>query len=209
MSNKLGASHAVKKRGIKVVWHFTRRQNLESILEHGLISRQELEENNYGAKFSDEVRCDGHEDAICASISFPNYKMFYPKRLEFPNDDWVIIALCPSVLWKKDCGFCIDNAANAKMAKIPLQTKKSMQSFEGMFAEIEEKPTRADLGLKDLCTTNPQAEVLIFDRIEPEYIMAIICKNNKVKNELCNLFPNEDIQPAPTLYRPRFDYANW
>jgi len=141
--------NAVKKRDIKVVWHFTRRENLAGIIQHGLISRLELEKNKCKAIFTDDVRLDGHEDAICGSITFPNYKMFYRLRKDYPDDEWVVIALCSSMLWEKDCGFCIENAAKSKMAMIPLQTKKSLQSFNDMFAEIEGKPSRAELGLED------------------------------------------------------------
>ena len=72
------------ERNIETLVHFTRVENLSSILQNGLLSRKALEilEETRGQQFlfNDRKRKDGHKDAICLSISFPNYQMFYPIR---------------------------------------------------------------------------------------------------------------------------------
>jgi hypothetical protein len=68
------------ERDIETLVHFTRVENLSSILQNGLLSRKALETSGQQFLFNDPDRIDGHKEAICLSISFPNYKMFYPIR---------------------------------------------------------------------------------------------------------------------------------
>lgn len=77
--------------GIEVLVHFTHIANLNSILQHGLLGRAQLESMSWlePPKYNDTYRLDGQREAICLSISFPNYKMFY--KYSFNNrSDWVV-----------------------------------------------------------------------------------------------------------------------
>jgi hypothetical protein len=101
------------QRNITHLCHFTRLENLESILKNGICSKKELINNKAQFVFNDESRLDGYPNAISTSISFPNYTCFYGMRKRSnAESDWVVILLKPSVLWEKECVFFISNAAS-------------------------------------------------------------------------------------------------
>lgn len=147
----------VEAKGINFVWHFTRLSNLPGILANGLINRVQLTFSGMPWEFNDQHRIDGQQDSICCSIAHPNYKMFYRLRQENPETEWVVIGLKPSVLWEKDCAFCVSNAASNEVTAIPIQNRKGPAAFNRLFEEFPGKPTRAELGISNDCPTNPQA----------------------------------------------------
>ena len=67
----------VKSREIDYLFHFTQLQNLESILEHGLLSRNSMERVGAVGEINDPYRFNGQLGAISCSIWSPNYKLFY------------------------------------------------------------------------------------------------------------------------------------
>lgn len=94
------------ERDITLLCHFTRIENLHSILQQGLLGRNLLETRRQQFLFNDHDRVDGHKEAICLSISFPNYQMFYSireekKETQEANDSqWVVLLLDAKVLWE-------------------------------------------------------------------------------------------------------------
>lgn len=64
----------IQQRNIRSLFHFTHSDNLTSILDNGLMSRSELDNENNEYNYNDEERIDGHPDAICLSVSYPNAK---------------------------------------------------------------------------------------------------------------------------------------
>ncbi|BCL69838.1 hypothetical protein TUMSATVNIG1_17930 [Vibrio nigripulchritudo] len=199
----------VKDRGIKYLWHFTKLENLESILENGLIPRSDLEALNANVSYNDEHRYDGQKSANCLSLGHPNYKMFYKLRQDDTNQEWVVIAIKPEVLWIKDCAFCRDNAASNDMTAIPVQKRKGVDAFREMFAAYAGKPDRKTLDLPDDCPTNPQAEILAFGVIEPEYIIGAITPGKSLETKLKEKYPNFDFLYHRAYYSARKDYEYW
>ncbi|MBS6212229.1 MAG: DUF4433 domain-containing protein, partial [Proteus hauseri] len=55
----------VQQRNITRLFHFTHRNNLSSIINNGLMSREALNNMNTGYRHNDDLRIDGHLDAIC------------------------------------------------------------------------------------------------------------------------------------------------
>ena len=51
---------------------------------------------------------------------------------------------------------------------------KNVAAFSSMFAEVEGKPSRATMRQPDNYTTDPEAEVLVFDQIERRHILMIL-----------------------------------
>lgn len=204
-----GMKKSVKAREIKYVWHFTRLGNLESIIEHGLISRKKAECLTEPPTFNDSYRLDGEEAAICCSISHPNYKMFWGLRKENPDEEWIVLACKPKILWKMDCAFCVENAASKEVTCIPIADRKGDVAFEKMFDEIDGKPSRKELDLPAKCPTNPQAEVLVFDDIQKKYLIAAICQTKKQAKELANEYKKFDFGYTQALFSARKDYKHW
>jgi hypothetical protein len=199
----------VRERQIKYVWHFTRLSNLESIIEYGLISRQKVECLENPPTFNDQYRFDGEKAAVCCSIGHPNYKMFWRLRHDYPDEEWIVLACRPEILWEKDCAFCVENAASNDVACIPIEDRKGVAAFERMFDEIGGKPARKTLELPPSCPTNPQAEILVFDDIEKEYLVAAICETKKQAKRLADEYPDFDFGYARGLFSARKDFKHW
>lgn len=200
---------AVEKRKIKFVWHFTRLENLDSILLNGLVPRAILEAQSTSAIYNDAYRLDGEKAANCLSIGHPNYKMFFSLRQHNPQQEWVVLACKPSILWLKDCAFCYENAASSNVKAIPLASRKGLGAFEKLFSPADGKPCRTDLKLPDDCPTNPQAEVLVFDIIEPKYILGAVCQSSSRRDELKAKYPNFGFLYHKSLFSARMDYSHW
>ncbi|MCK0512798.1 DUF4433 domain-containing protein [Aromatoleum buckelii] len=161
-------------RGVEHVVHFTRAENLPSILQHGLYGRNSLKTAGIQTAVNDYYRFDYLPDAICCSISFPNYKMFYRLRQENPGTDWVVLRVKPQVLWEKNCVFCVENAATRAVAQTPLQQRIGLDALQRLFSDIDTAPPRSELRIPDFYPTHPQAEVLIMDKIEPDMILDVL-----------------------------------
>ncbi len=199
----------VQDRDIEYVIHFTRLDNLPSIMERGLIPRSQLEAEGIDVTFNDDERIDECPNATCFSIAFPNYKMFWACRKEFSGIDWVVLIIDASVLWEKDCAFCHENAASNDVTCIPLSDRKGSDAFNSLYEEISGKPTRKELGISDRAPTNPQAEVLVFDVIDPELIVEVIVENRAMANKTNKLYPNMEAQVDKRFFNARKDYKHW
>lgn len=200
---------AVKSRGISCLVHFTRFENLDSILTNGIIPRGILESSNMIFSYNDDVRIDGYKNANCLSISFPNYRMFYSLRMQNPNQEWVIIGVKPEVLWLKNCAFCHENAASNAVTNIQIQDRIGINAFNRMFDNVYGKPDRSAINLPSSFPTNPQAEVLVFDKIEPSYIFGVACYSEYIRSFLKVNYPNFDFYHKKDLYSYRADYRHW
>lgn len=168
--------------------HFTRATNLPSIIEHGLYPIGRKDERGINPQINDRMRLDGHLDGTSLSIGFPNYRMFFKYRQENPLVEWVVLGISASVLWEKNCAFCCHNAADTRISNQPLQNLRTVNAMQGMFAEMEGLPTRQDQRLKSFDPTDGQAEIMVFDVIEPELILGVVFQNEaalKASKDVC------------------------
>ena len=206
----------VTKRKIEYLVHFTRVENLPSILEKGLMGRSLLKFNNLDTLMNDNLRLDNVKDAVSTSISFPNYRMFFSLQKQNPTADWAVIKIKPSVLWELDCAFCYSNAAGRASRAVPLDDRRSPEAFEKMFDESLADLARQTLNIPDHYTTDPQAEVLVLEAVNPKYILSI-CFDEKAK---INNFPkiasfispyvsSVNFDHDPLMFSPRRDYQHW
>ena len=199
----------IQTREIPYLIHFTQLVNLESILANGILTRDHASANQLNYAYNDELRLDNHTDASCFSIGFPNYKMFFPLRKQTDDEAWVVLALHPKLLLEKDCAFYPTNAASSSVRHLDPNTLKGAQALEDMFSEIEGKPSRADLKIANHITTDPQAEVLVFDQIEPHYIGGIATASQNLANTLKARYSGYDIQRVSGFFSARKDYQHW
>ena len=123
--------------------------------------------------------------------------------------EWVVLSIHPSVLWLKDCAFCIENAASNSVRFIPIDQRKGRRAFSQLFENREGWPQREDTGIPMNYTTNPQAEVLVFDVIEPNFIQSVNFKNIHRYNEFKLQYPNINSMLDRSVFDARFDYAAW
>ncbi len=198
----------IQRRGIKSLYHFTRAENLPYIYEFGLIPRSSIIELGLPCTYNDDYRYDGCEDAICTSIEFPNYKLFYSLRKK-NNCEWAVIRISADILLNLDCAFCSINAGDSRMYSQGIRNLKSKSDFEMMFDELPGGPTRGTLGIPDNYPTNPQAEVLIFDAIPTSYFESVYFDNREVLNYYKNDLPTMNGKINNKYFSYRCDWNFW
>lgn len=189
--------HIVAQRGIERLVHFTRVENLASIMQNGIIPISHAPQRQITPTVNDPYRWDGHTDASCLSITRPNHQMFYGLRCDNPQTEWVVLSLRPSLLWEKLCAFCCHNAADGTMSSQPLHQLQNIAALSGMFDEIPDFPSRQDQRLQPYDTTDVQAEVLVFDTIEPHYIVGAAFNKQAVKAAYENLLVGRSVDLNP------------
>ena len=214
-ANKEIIKQEIKKRDIRHLYHFTRASNLESILNYGILPRTTLDNNSIKYEYNDAGRFDRCEDAVCTSIEFPNYRMFYKSRMSSPNTDWVVIELDSKILYESDCAFCWMNAGDSRISSVRIEERKTCTAFKELFdnrAGFHERDSR--LNASD--PTNPQAEVLIFSSIPVDYIKNIyFCDEDtaykyiSLVNILSKMAEKEMVHVWSYLFKYRVDYENW
>lgn len=170
----------LKDRKIRVLLHFAQLENLPSILENGLKTKDELDET---AKCNDQHRLDNHTDTISVSIHHPNDAMFYKYRQQNTSADWCVLGIKSDILLEKDALFCKRNAASASISSKSENELRMASSLEGMFDEIPDFPSREEQHLKSFDPTDVQAEILIKGNIEAEDIFSIVFTSRQAKKD--------------------------
>ena len=218
----------IRGRGVTGLGHFTRLKNLESILRHGLLPRGTLDQMGAEYVANDELRLD-RVNGVCLSISFPNYKLFYRFRKKFSGEDWIIIVLSTEVIERKACVFNPSNAASGAMARIEEERRMQMDALQEMFydrgvdygdasAGAGRPMLREALGLPEEFTTDPQAEVVVIEPIEPELFGEVIfdcddtLRNRQILNEYSQRFGlrwKDRLLPRRSAFTYRHDYKYW
>lgn len=205
--NQREIKNFIESRGIITLTHFTHIDNLESILNYGLLSLDDMKIRKMTYNYNDELRLEGKSNATCLSISFPNYKMFFKYRYQ-KQGEWCVLALDPKILYEKECLFCISNAASSS----ELSRKDSLRSNVSGLKKLFYDPNfyRDSVNLPTRYTTDPQAEVLVLNSIEPNYINSIhFDRKHKGAKEFIDKFPHINFYISPKAFSYRYDYANW
>lgn len=196
----------IRQRGIMHLMHFTRVDNLQSILEYGLIPRAFLNEEH--AAFNDSYRFDNCENAVCTTIEFPNYKMFYQLRCDNPDTQWAVLRLDAQILTDFDCAFCQVNAGSAASFTIPLQERKGAEALAKLYAPVVDGVRRSPL-IPASYPTSPQAEVLVFDTIPPDYIEAVYFDNTETLRFFKKMAFSVHMSVDEDWFYGRADYRQW
>ena len=200
----------VGRRGIVHLVHFTQLENVLHIVERGLLPRAELEKEGVPYAWNDAKRLDNMLEASSLSISFPNYKMFYKYRSDDKDKQWVILLLDPSILWECHCFFYRTNAASLEMRSTELFKKRDLKEFKRLFEVFNNEPSRQRTGIPDYYTTDPQAEVLVRDRVPPSKIQALAVEDSETLYQLNSILPlSIHCVVREDLFKPRMDHKYW
>jgi len=201
-----------EQRNIQRLIHFTRIDNLESILNTGLLSVHFLKTKGINFSPCDPDRYDGYLNAICLSISYPNYRMFY-KKTQGDYSDWAFVILNPSILWNMDCAYCKTNAASSIISKENIAKLKTVEAFEALFSETYNQISRKDLNIHSFYTTDPQAEILVYNEIPIQYILALCFERRSYVPSDMFFWAKEvvgiPIEIGKKYFRPRMDWKFW
>lgn len=212
----------LKRRKIGYLVHFTRIENLASIMKDGLVPVSLQQKKNIPSLHNDDQRIDSQLNCTSCSISFPNYKLFFTFReYKFPGTKWVMIVVDPDILFSPTniVYYCHTNAASVFPRVSSVKELCTAMAFENMYCEStitkENKLiNRNDLQISDDITTDPQAEILISDIIAPEHIACICFQSQSdideyVKNNGADLISKFDHQVVSGFFNARKDYMFW
>jgi hypothetical protein len=200
----------IAERGIKSLFHFTRIENLPGILMSGIIPRKVITAE---ISCNDGERLDGFMEASCISVGFPNYKMFYAKRSENPGINWAILDISPEILLEYPCLLYPSNAAKEQFRTKSDAELKAHMGLPGLTSMFFDSPPglRGDLGLSRAWTTDPQAEVLVFDSINPRAFNRIFVFSSDAEaiRLVQELQPSVPLSFGGPLFDARRDYQFW
>lgn len=196
-----------ERRNIDRLFHFTPVEHLDSILQHGLLTPKACAARSVAYKANDGARYDG-QDAICLSIEWPNWSLFWSFRQRDTSRHWAILQLQHRVLWEKRVCFNTTNAADNSMSGQTFQSRQGVHKFLELFSDHGQK-SRADLKIPDHYTTNPQAEVLCIDNIEPTYISDVHLLDVDLYNKYNHAYPGARVTKGSQYFKYRSDYAHW
>jgi hypothetical protein len=188
----------IKEREIKTLVHFTRLENLPSILKNGLVPRTKLENEKVPFLYSDEQRIDHNRDGICLSITTPNTKMLSAK-MRNKSYEFVLLLFNASELLLNDDftrlpKFYYTNCASTEILgnrRInEIESYSSVGAFKFMFKEkfdvqlsYDGDPNRERTNHSKNETTDIQAEVVICETIPPSYIKDIVFLDYKGQSD--------------------------
>ncbi|WP_373842010.1 DarT ssDNA thymidine ADP-ribosyltransferase family protein [Limosilactobacillus sp.] len=178
-----GYLNEIRKRHITRLCHFTKSSNLPFILgdgrfeRNGILSTAQIRQSSYLEEL-DKKRLDGHLDYVCCSVQHPNDRYFKSRQWQERSDlfnQWAVLYIDPSVIGDTSL-FSPVNAATARGANI----HGGLSAFQALFASpvhylrrghdnIEER----DPSLPNNYPTDPQAEVMIKDKIPVEQIIGV------------------------------------
>ena len=164
---------------IKYLIHFTDRQNIPSILKHGILSVEELKKRKIEYVFNDVNRQDNETDYISLSVS--NMNQFVYRSFRYDKESikhGVAIVIDAKILYKEinvSRYYCNTNAANNEVCK-----GDEIDDLEKMFSEVvnysmdDETERYYDRSIdkrKSYETTDMQAEILWKNNVPINYIM--------------------------------------
>ncbi len=156
----------IRNHGVKFLYHFTKLDNVKSILRNGLLPVEMLDNLGIDYAGNDEGRFDGQLDTSSISLSFPNWKMFYSLRKQDESCKWAVIELSVDMLNENTFECYSTNAAKGS-GKF-----KVYYGYEIFGSSNDEFPE------------DPQAELLVKGKIDPKYITKIYVNDFESKNIL-------------------------
>lgn len=207
MYDNLGLKTEINQRGIESLVHFTNADNIPSIIQHGILSKNELDNHGISYQHNDYMRLDNNLDAISLSVTFPNYRMFFPLR-KATGSNWVVLLICPEIILSADCLFYSTNAANREMHSIDQNECKTLKAFKSMFYD---RDIRKKVNMDDNETTDPQAEIQVMGRIPVNMIKTAVFEDEVVLDQYREYLSQAHIESTVNkeYYRPRRDYKYW
>jgi hypothetical protein len=215
-----GFAKIIKERKITFLTHFTRLENLTSILKNGLISRGSIQSNpEIGTvRMNEPVLPNPWHWAVSFNISFPNYRLFY-KLQERMGFEWVVLLFDINLLMSQSFYFFPYPASNLILSeRFPTEISpflQKVQSFEKLFSDTE-NVRRSILEIPSYYPTNPQSEVLTFSNISMQFLREIHFFNDYKFNQW--FLQNADLalsmdkkiwHSGLTFFSPRCDYIHW
>lgn len=170
----------IKKRGITKLIHFTAEDNIDSIKKHGILPRETLINRKLVFDFNDPQRLEKKLDSICLSVEIPNKRLIDEFKVRFPEKNFVILEIDPSILYdfkQKDKlvnrVYCDYNAASRYCQKSEIDMNIMFKNETKKRHIIHDRKNKEDYE-----TTSDQAEILFVSEIPYKYVKKIYNYNH-------------------------------
>ncbi len=210
----------IRKNKISFLTHYTRIENLKSILRFGILPASVLRGNKtFDSVLFPEINLpEPWRGLVSFNISFPDYKLF--NRLQnHQAGDWALLLINARVMADFPCYFFPDRALNivgsAPYGGQYLNDFQSSKDLKYLFSDQPEAKRR-DLDIPPYYPTNPCSEVLSFIPIAPSYITQVyFCSEYKfnqwvLTNTEFALSQDKSRWACGMQYfSPRSDYTFW
>lgn len=183
----------VKNKNIHYLYHFTKLDNIPSILEKGLLTNEYMKLHNIFFSSNDPLRLDKRLNTISCSIMWPNYRMFFSLRQSNLHQQYVLIRLKASILYELPCLFFTTNAANSVFADVPDESLSGAEAFLKLFDNKINNYVRISK-THDFWPTDPQAEILVRANIPANYIADILCEKDENLQACSGMCANSHVQ---------------
>lgn len=138
---------SVARKPIPALYHFTHISNLQSVLEHGILTRQNLESSGKSFRYNDDLRLDGVRNSISLSVGHVNNKMLYKYTQGLRDHEWVILKIKPELISGPTSPsfnhanllqhnvFCRNNAASSEMTAVSIAERQTSGAFQSLFTD--------------------------------------------------------------------------
>ena len=197
------------ERGIRALYHFTQAENLEKHLCAWAFATGPVGEARHPGRILTTACASttaGGQSAFPSAS--PTTGCFTGSARKDTAVQWAVLRLRVQVLLDCPCIYCWTNAGNAQVYNTPPARRAGGRAFLKMFAEREGGPTREEMQLPCYYPTDPQAEVLVFGRILPGYIVQVDFEDLAAYSRYRGKIPARCAVNAQ-LFRPRRDWPYW
>ena len=215
-----GIRQFIRKNRINYLTHFTRAENLKSILQFGILPASILRRNRVfsGVYYSSLPLPPVWSSFVSFNISFPDNKLLMQLQNHQPSD-WVILLIDSRVLHDYPCYFFPDRALSIiSSAPIPGQILNDFQSVKALKDLFSDRDgvKRKELDIPPYYPTNPCSEVLCGFPVATSYITQIWFYSEYKFNQWVLSNTEFALKQDKNLwacglqfYSPRSDYTFW
>jgi hypothetical protein len=116
--------------------------------------------------------------------------------------------LSPALLWTYQCSYYYTNAASGRFDHAKPKLYQTRDALEGLFADPVGTGPRSK-GLNICYPTDPQAEVLVFGPIDPQFVASVQVETTAAAAQLTRRSVARPVCVSDTLFGRRTDCESW
>ncbi|AFZ24312.1 hypothetical protein Cylst_2070 [Cylindrospermum stagnale PCC 7417] len=193
----------VAEREIEHLVHFTSIENLYGIcLQGAVLANTKLRELKCQYNQIDPLRIDRKLEYVFCSVTY--YNFLYHYLISSKSSCWVLLYIRTDYMWKDKTLFCETNAATDR----GIHLGKGLHKLQSLFAPQVDarRGTQTRINKPKNLPTNIQAEVLVYESITLDDVIAIVVKNSLDVKKVRDAGWEGEIQVRPNLFQPKFDW---
>ena len=189
---KMKITKVIYEKKIEKLIHFTNVNNLESILEFGIIPRETLENDNIKFEHTDSERRENKKNCTSLSIEYPNFYMLSFKKRKHSAVYVILVLNAISILLNDTRKYYVYKNAASSNVQDWIEKLVEPRYFRNMFQDDFFYYKRNSC-LPSYIPTDPQAEILVNGIIPSNDILEIHFETNDDYNTFISNVKNKEI----------------